>query len=177
MRTSKLSIFVFALISTFMIACGGGEAPVEEVVAEEEIVEGKSRGVGSIRTLCFRRLSEIFSQFSDTIDFSVYGAPLWASINRSVIMLPETVVRCDKVPALLSLLQTLSSSQPLLPLLSMYDEAVPCVIKCLSDTSSHPVVDSTLTFIDNLLAEDEDIEQGALDLVTGHVDLILRQFI
>ncbi len=34
MRTSKLSIFVFALISTFMIACGGGEAPVEEVVAE-----------------------------------------------------------------------------------------------------------------------------------------------
>ncbi|CAB9504964.1 processome component 20 homolog [Seminavis robusta] len=157
------------------VASSDDDAGLEDSPVEEEDGESKSKGVGPIRTLCFRRLSEMFAQFSSTVDFSAYESVLWSSIERSVAMLPATVVRCAKVPALLSLLQTLSSHRPLLPILSMHKDAVPCVIKCLADTSSHPVVDATLTFIDNLLNAD-DGDSASADLISGHIPLILKQF-
>ena len=118
------------------------------------------------------------AQFAQVIDFTDCGTTLWDAIKTSVALLPETVVHCAKVPASLSLLLTLSSSEQLVPLLQMQDEVVPCVISCLADTSTHSVVEATLSFIDNLLVYDEQHATiGSKFVIRGHIDLILRQFL
>lgn len=136
-----------------------------------------TKGFNALRTLGFRRLAELFSQFAQVKDFSECGPRMWDAIKVSVDMLPSTVVLCAKVPASLSLLLKISSHEQLVPLLTMYGEAVPCAIKCLADTSTHPVIDATLSLIDNLLAYDEDRAASAnAFVIRDHVDLILRQF-
>ena len=145
----------------------------------EDEIESKTstKGYSALRTLGFRRLSELFAQFAQVIDFSDCGPPMWEALKNSVSLLPETVVHCAKVPALLSLLLTISSNEQLVSLLLMHAEVVPCVINCLADTSTHSVVDATLSFIDNLLAYDEQhAVRGRSFVIRGHIDIILRQF-
>jgi U3 small nucleolar RNA-associated protein 20 len=183
----RATAFVDPIISIILAMCKMAEikqvSPSEpedsddDDSVEPKQSEGKSQGMGSIRTLCFRRLSEIFAQFAHTISFTAYTRPLWNSIRCSVNMLPETVVNCKRVPALLSMLHTLSSHPRLIPLLLGSEETVPSVIKCLADTSSHAVVDCVLDFIANLLGDDSvgSAKNGLLTIIS-QVDLILHQF-
>ena len=182
----RVTNFVDQLLSVVTILCNMAQinqrsSPQTDVAEEDEIEgavkENDTKDYGSIRTLCFRRLSEIFSQFSETLNFTRHSNSMWNSIKFSVDMLPATVVNCDKAPALLSLMVTLSSHRKLIPMLSDYEEAAPCVIKCLADTSPDSVVDATLTFIDNLLVDEmsEELDRKKT-LISGQIELILHQF-
>jgi len=139
-------------------------------------VERSKKGFGALRTLGFRRLSEIFAQFAQVKNFEEFGPTMWEAIRTSVNMLPSTVVHCAKAPASLLLLETISSHDRLVPLLCVHEDSVPCAIKCLAETSTHPVVDATLSFIDNLLTYDEHHASNNTFVIRDHVDLILRQF-
>lgn len=150
-----------------------GDEGSEEVELDDD---DKPKGLGNIRTLCFRRLSGIFSQFCETIDFKTHSPAMWTSIKTSVDMLPATAVNCEKPPALLSFMVTLSSYPELIDVLSGYEQAVPCVIKCLAPTSHRAVVDMALTFIDHLLVGEPDSGESGVQLLTGHIELILCQF-
>jgi len=183
----RMTSFVDQFISIILALCKVAE--VKEALSEPgededdaaaEATDANAlsqQGLGSIRTLCFRRLSDIFSQYSEVVDFSTYGRRLWHCTKRSVDMLPETFLERGKAPTLLSLLLTLSSHPRLVPLLSIYSGAIPCAIKCLAAMSSQSVVDVTLSFIDNLLVDDENHSRSAAEsLILRHVDLILQQF-
>lgn len=141
---------------------------------------------GAIRTLCFRRLSDIYSQFSSTVDLSSFTTSLWNFSRGSVEMLPQVVVNSDKVPSLLYLLRTLSSHPKLLPILICNDDAVKAVFLCVCETSSDAVMDAALTIIENLLADGKDsVDSKANDrghaeqgwgTIRKHVPLLLSQF-
>eukprot|EP00934_Nitzschia_sp_Nitz4_P007735 Nitzschia sp. Nitz4//scaffold189_size62959//48159//57102//NITZ4_006317-RA/size62959-snap-gene-0.12-mRNA-1//-1//CDS//3329539923//7725//frame0 len=127
-----------------------------------------------IRTMSCQRLSEIFLQFCDVIDFSAYGEALWMAFGGSLELLPEMAANADKAPALLDLLTNLSSKQSLLPLLEMNAKAISSVIQCISSSSRDSVMHSTLTFVENLLGY--DAETANLGFMQTHILLLLERF-
>jgi U3 small nucleolar RNA-associated protein 20 len=159
-----------------------------DVSETEEGAEDKPRGPtsrqGVVRTLCFRRLAELHEKFASSTDFLPYAKSLWESLALSVHELPVTVAYADRAPALLCLLQTLSSHPRLIPILAEHDEAVPSVIKCISDTSKPSVANTSLDFVECLLSnggEEMDEDFAAADsvgvhLIQKHLSLLLNQF-
>lgn len=169
---------VISLCKVSEVKCGSDLEVTNTVEVNNQ--RGTPSDMSSIRTLSFRRLSQIFIQFASTVDFSEFASSMWTAIGGSVKLLPVTVVGSERVPAMLFLLQALSSHPRLLVLLMEYKEAVPCTIKCIASTSSNAVIDSTLTFIENLLSGDiQHVGSGELsgkDIIRHHADLILHQF-
>jgi U3 small nucleolar RNA-associated protein 20 len=159
-----------------------------DVDETEEEIEDKSRGPtsrkGVVRTLCFRRLAELHEKFASSTGFLPYAKSMWESLAVSVHELPVTVAYADKAPALLCLLQTLSSHPRLIPILAEHDDAVPSVMKCIADTSKPSVANTSLDFVDNLLTnggEETDEDFAAADsvgvkLIQKHLSLLLHQF-
>jgi U3 small nucleolar RNA-associated protein 20 len=165
----------------------GGTLTRQEGVDVEDGDDGAVDGgrSGSVRTLCYRRMADLFSQFSAVFDFREYSAQLWGAVGPSLELLPAMVVKSDKSPALLLLLQTLSSTSQLVPILEQSDEAIRAVLMCISDTSRGAVIDSTLTFVDNLLMDDwkalassdfpESQPTAGGELIRRHLGLLLGQ--
>lgn len=143
---------------------------------EESDTQGHSDRGGSIRSLCYRRLADIFSQFSDTYDFTPHSGCLWSSLRQSLLLLPVMVVNSDKVPSLLLLLRTISGEKTLVKMLNDDDNVVPAVLKCLSDSCRPAIVEATLTFIDNLLNDDDESPACGRELLKLHIGLMLDQF-
>jgi U3 small nucleolar RNA-associated protein 20 len=141
---------------------------------------------GVLRTLCFRRLADLFDTFASSIDFLPYATPMWGALAFSVRELPVTVAYADKAPALLSLFKTLSTRPQLIHLLSLHEEAVPSAIKCIADTSKQSVANAALDFVENLLTNgcdgmDEDVSvlrnTVGVALIEKHLSLLLQQFV
>ena len=131
----------------------------------------------SIRTLCFQRLSDIFSLFGSSLDFTNIAERLWPAIQPSLTLLPEMVIRNDGCPAILTLLQTISADANLITLLYSCYEAVHAVVKCISVTSRISVIQASLTFVENLLSvTGEDSELIGKNLVCKYAPLLLEQF-
>ena len=135
----------------------------------------ESERSGSIRGLCYRRLADIFDVYSDNIEMDCFAADLWRAVKNSLEILPNMAVHSEKAPALLTLLKVLSSKSNLINLLSKCEEAVPCVLRCFAKGSRMSVVDTCLTFIDNLLLDGGDTNCGGY-LLSRHIGLLLQQF-
>lgn len=183
---------VMALYKLYGVKEDEGKSTKEEGADEDggddNAVDGGSRS-GSVRTLCYRRMADLFSQFSSAFDFRVYTAQLWDTVRPSLELLPVMVVKSDKSPALLLLLQTLSSNTQLVPILEQSDEAIRAVLMCISSTSRGAVIDSALTFVDNLLVGDLELavstdistdistNQSSIggELIRRHLGLLLGQ--
>ena len=123
---------------------------------------------GQVRTLSFRRLSDIFGAYAARVDFQRYTQDLWDPLEQSLRMLPEMAKNSEGAPALLVLLQTLSTHSKLIELLERKEEAISSVIECISSSSSTAVIVVCLTFINNILDEKKFPE----DLIP----LLLTQF-
>ena len=142
--------------------------------------------VSAIRSLCFRRISDLVLKFTSSYDFLPYATRLWTSLEQAIQKLPGTVVNAEKPPSLLYLLESFSSHSSLIRLLHQTDDAMVAVFKCISKSSRHQVVTVALSFIENLLTEGGTIEEGILpssvegavgwQLVQRHVHLLVRQF-
>lgn len=153
-------------------------------VKSENIEDSKNTGEidnslrrGPIRTLCYQRLSQLFSQFGRSLDFSRFGAQLWSSTSGAIELLPEMVMKTEKTPSLLSLLETISTEPSLFSLLRMHEEAVVAVVKCVSSTSLMSVMNTALSFLQNLLdGVDSDGHHPGHDLIAKHIPLLLKQF-
>ncbi len=131
----------------------------------------------SIRTLCFHRLNDIFSLFGSSLDLTSVAATMWSPLSPSLKLLPEMVIRNEGCPAILTLLQTISSDSNLIQLLYLYDEAVHAVVKCIAATSRMSVIQVSLSFFENLLTvTDEDSILVGKDLVCKFAPLLLEQF-
>ncbi|GKY94643.1 hypothetical protein MPSEU_000429800 [Mayamaea pseudoterrestris] len=130
---------------------------------------------GLIRTLCFRRFSEIFAKFNSTIDFREYQARLWDALGNSINQLPISAVNSTQVPAVLQLLKTISVYPRLFYLIKSNDAAITSVVRCIGERSGASVVEAALAFIDNILVHCTDDDSGSA-LVRPHVPLILNQF-
>ena len=188
--------FIPAFMSISLALCKhsevkqGREVDVDVDTEEPEAMESdalhhSTNRRGAIRTLCFRRLADMYQKYASSIDFFPYANLMWEAIDVSVRELPVTVAYADKAPALLSLLQTLSSHPRLIPILAECEEAVSSVMKCISDTSKQSVASAALDFVDNLLTNagtdsDDDfsisIDHAGVKLIEKHLPLLLHQF-
>jgi len=147
---------------------------------------GWQQRVSSIRSLCFRRISDLVLKFASSYDFVPYANRLWTSLHQAIQKLPGTVVNAEKPPSLLYLLESFTARPGLIRLLRQTDDAMIAVFKCISKSSRHQVVAVALSFIENLLTEAGTIEEGVLpsavegavgwQLVQRHVHLLVRQF-
>lgn len=132
----------------------------------------------TIRSLCFQRLSEILEVYHDVVDFGPWVEELWKSAERSVQMLPEMVVNSEHVPALLSMLVTISRHPPLHCYLQHHEPTVTAVLGCITSQTGRKVVETSLDFVGNLLGDERG--GGSCDIgvsmIAKHLGLLLRQF-
>ena len=159
---------------------------IEKVGELTDVTASFSRK-GSIRGLCFRRLSDIFRRFSQTFNFHQYAEPLWTIVQVSIDQLPAAVVNTPRPPAMLYMLHVISQHSSLIHLLTHNETVVASVIQCISPTSQHSVMNMALEFLDNLLndgekesvpdSDDNQMSQhvGAA-LIYKHIPLLLEQF-
>ena len=138
---------------------------------DDETSIGPNSRSGSVRSLCYTRLANIFAIFSDIIDISQYKKSLWESLDQSLLLLPVMVLNSDKVPSLLYMLRVMSGETSLVSMLTGNDHIVPSVLMCLSASSKSVIIETVLIFIDNLLG----FEDGRI-LLHHHIDLMLDQF-
>lgn len=126
---------------------------------------GKMMTSGTLRALCLRALSELFSQFSSTFDFASHQGALWPPLAQPILRLPGSTVGAVRVPALLALAGTLTENQQLLPMLSAASNGgggalVPAVLDCISAGSDGgraagpAVLGAALLFVERLLMYD-----------------------
>jgi U3 small nucleolar RNA-associated protein 20 len=125
------------------------EAPKSDMVGSSE--NSPANRLGTVRTLCFRRLADCFDQYADSLDFMPYCERLWASVTLSIDCLPSAAATADRAPALLVMLETLSRHASLIRLLLRNEAAVEGVIMCVAPSTQQPVMESTLNFMDNLM--------------------------
>jgi hypothetical protein len=154
-----------------------GDDSASKKMPLDDMESAKSNRNGPIRTLCFQRLSEIFGKFGSSMDLTSFAGPLWSALGGSVEMLPEMVVKCEKAPSLLTLLETMSTDSHMIKLIEMHDRAVHAVVKCIAETSFSSVMNATLTFVENLLTvNDHDSKSIGLPLIRKHIPLLMEQF-
>ena len=142
---------------------------------------------GSIRGLCFRRLSDLFLRFSQSFNFYQYAETLWRAVQVSIDQLPAAVVNSPRPPAFLCMLHVISQNSRLIHLLTNNETIVASVIQCISPTSQHSVMNMALEFLDNLLNDgdkdstpnSDDTRKSQLvgaELIYKHIPLLLEQF-
>lgn len=127
----------------------------------------------TIRSLCHRRLSELFVQFSGVVDFSEHADCLWEAIKNALALLPEMASSSLKPPSLLLLLESISSDPLLVNLFQSRGEVFRSAIYCLRPMSNVPVVETTLRIIRNLM-NSENIE-GKM-LISENIATLLERF-
>jgi U3 small nucleolar RNA-associated protein 20 len=174
-----LTSIVLALCEVAAVAKVADVNDAGPVTTQNSESQGSNNGLrrGAIRTLCYQRLSEIFSMYSGAVDFEKFGNQLWDAIGDSVLLLPEMVVKSERVPALLHMLETLSTNASLMQLLCMHKSAVSSIIKCIASTSFTAVMTSVLTIIENLLdGAIENPESRSREIVASYVPLLMEQF-
>ena len=147
----------------------------DECTSEDVGGENFNSRSSRIRALCFRRLSELFDRFSDTHDFSKYNDRLWKCVDPSIKGLPESAASAERSPSLMIFLKTLSSNPSHIPVLQAKQEAVEAMVESLGVAKSNGVVDSILSFIENLLGEGNDDTRGQL-LIEKHTEALLKSF-
>ena len=139
---------------------------------DDEITVSQNDRSGTIRSLCYNRLANIFASFSDAIDVSKYKQSFWESMDQSLRLLPVMVLNSDKVPSLLYMLRIMSGEESLVTMFTGNDHIVPSVLLCLSGSSKNAIIETVLVFIDNLLG----VENGR-KLLRQHIALMLDQFV
>eukprot|EP00985_Skeletonema_marinoi_P017590 scaffold9708_cov130-Skeletonema_marinoi.AAC.3 len=150
---------------------------------QTESLEDTSQN-GSIRTLSFLRLTDIFNKFASTVDFLMYSERLWKSMHSSIVALPNTVVNAENTPSLMRLLECIASHSSMIPLLAQCDDAIIAVFKCIAGTTRMKVMNNVLRFIDSLLTDgdsgntlNQNTEDGlGRSLVLKHIHLLIAQF-
>lgn len=152
---------------------------------EQQLENGANRS-GKIRSMCFLRLSDLMSQFSETTDFLVFGPTLWSVVGPALKNLPNSTVNASNAPSLLILLEKISSHPRLISLLAQDESSVSAVFQCISECSKINVVDCALRFVDNLLTEgglydpNEEMSEAndrvGMELVRNQIDLLIIQF-
>jgi len=185
--------YVPAFMSIILALCKHAEVRQHTNLAMEDKEDGEDEAdsenksqrqpnrKGVLRTLCFRRLADLFDTYASSVYFLPYAEPMWAALAVSVRELPVTVAYADKAPALLSLFKTISARRQLIPLLSVYEEAVPSVIQCISDASKQSVANAALDVVENLLTNggdeiDEDLSASTgVSLIEKNLSLLLHQ--
>ncbi|GMH64213.1 hypothetical protein TL16_g03915 [Triparma laevis f. inornata] len=148
----------------------------EEGEEEQELGRKFSKDKkSSIRSLTIKRLSDFFALYSTLIPMEQYGERLFAALATSIKKLPKTVISVESktsAPALLQLLETLSSSVPLLEIFSTQN-AMPTIIECLNPSTSPQSLDCTLKIISNCLTMKPDIIKSHLtEIVEGMSELV-----
>lgn len=141
----------------------GTQPPSSVGVGKSSLKEKLSPG--ALRALCLRTLSELFSQFSTTFDFTTHEEALWPALAEPIARLPASTIGAVRKPALLALAETLTESETLLPMFSSTagqggGALIPAVLDCISAGSASgrvagpAVVGSALTFVERLLRYD-----------------------
>lgn len=149
----------------------------DSILGTDEVTTSEHLRRSSIRTLCFQRLSNIFALFGSTVNFVPFSKSMWYALQPSLDMLPEMVIRNEGCPAILNLLQTMSANTDLIKILSLHDQSVRAVIKCITGTTMMPVVQVTFTIIENLLTvEDENSAVTGKNLICKYTSLLMKQF-
>jgi len=149
----------------------------EAIDSETDLSGSSSVRAGTIRALCFRRLVDIFDKYQSSLQFSTFFEPLWDAIKNSIDMLPEMAINSDKPPSLLLLLETFSSYSSYVAFLTENETAVTAVLRCISPRSGNATIDSSLSFVGNLLEDDSDDNTNAGSiLLRPHINMLLEQF-
>ncbi|KAG7361182.1 DRIM down-regulated in metastasis family protein [Nitzschia inconspicua] len=144
---------------------------------DEKSNGGETLRRGAVRTLCFQRLSDLFTRFASAVDFNQFSARFWDAVSPSLHYLPEMVVRSQDCPAFLTLLRSLSEHDELLDILVANDFVVGVVVECIAPTSFHSVMHSSLAFVENLLTEtNEDLPSKGQILVRKFAPKLVMQF-
>lgn len=152
----------------------------EQEVAGEGSLEPQASRSGRIRALCFRRLSEVLDRFTGVHDFSGDFERLWHCVGPSLKGLPESAASSDKSPSVMVFLRTLSSHSSLIAALLVRDEATEVMVRSLGNAKSVGVMDTVLSFVENLLGLDKSGNRtensGGSALIQKHIGLLLENF-
>ena len=146
--------------------------------AEDESDEGAQVDLhntrsGSIRSLCYRRIGEIFGNCKCASSLAPYHKSFWNATDRSLGLLPQMAASSTRVPALLGLMKTLSQLEGTAHILTQNVNCIPKVLQCLSPQCKPAVIDAVLVIIDGLLRT----EQSTRNLILQpHMALMLEQF-
>eukprot|EP00980_Cylindrotheca_fusiformis_P008869 scaffold1894_cov180-Cylindrotheca_fusiformis.AAC.2 len=180
MFVPQFTSIVLALCS---MAAGGAGSSAGQTEHDSEIVARAPNDLvgrySSIRSLGYQLLSELFGRFCAAVDFSDFVLPTWTALERSVQLLPEMVMNTEKPPSILILFETMSADWRLIKMLAAHDAAVESVIRCISGTSLVPVVNSSLTFVENLLTvfdPSSESKRAGLQMIRKYIPLLLEQF-
>jgi U3 small nucleolar RNA-associated protein 20 len=154
-----------------------GESPIDDDDFEEQ--KASRTRYGPIRTLCCNRLSDLFGQFAESVDFEPFVDLFWTPLQNSIEFLPEMAATSENVPALLLLLRTISSHSQLFYFLSRNEAAVTAVIQCISATTTKGVITTVLAFVENLLrggtASGGDGVPIGKEIIYKHIPLIMEK--
>ncbi|CAJ1908376.1 unnamed protein product [Cylindrotheca closterium] len=185
----RISSYVPQFASIVLALCkmaGDGRQKGEENGKEEEAMSSMASHTphinrySSIRSLGCKRLSEIYGRFGDMIEVQKFGPLTWEALNRSVYLLPEMTVKTEKAPAILELLEVMSSDCRTIEMLAMHEAAVESVVKCIAETSMFSVMNSALSIVENLLTVDEPSsgakESTGIRLIRKFVPLLMECF-
>ena len=129
-----------------------------------------------IRGLAIKRLTQIMTTFSPSVDFSVYSQRLWTILSSSLLKLPSSLIGTVNVrpPALLSMIENLTGSPDLVLVLSNSSheaDPISSLLDCMSPSSSASSIASVLRSFENLLNEPEGVE-----IVKGRVCELVDKF-
>lgn len=176
----RVKDYVPSFMSIILIQCKAFEVKGKVDAEDEEVAEHGVDGnegtvrAGTVRSLCYRRLCDIFKKFSGSFSFLEYSQQLWNALQNSIHLLPEMTSKCARVPSLLSLLNTISEYPSLVGMLHGVDEVIHSVILCLNPSCTPPIVESILSFLENLL--EYELSNNKQSMIQKHVLLLLIKF-
>jgi Down-regulated in metastasis len=137
---------------------------------ENQAVAEATSGAKAVRSLCYRRLGEIFASFSDQEHVLQRVRCLLDAIQNSFPLLPSMVADAEKPPALLVLLKTLAQQKTIFPSLVATPDCIPNLIRCFSTRLKQSVTCTVLDVVEIMVDE-----QGQC-MSADHIGLLLSQY-
>jgi hypothetical protein len=162
-------------------------ASINDKIERPEIMDASTDtfNFSTIRSLCYQGLSQLFLQFSRSVNFIKYSERMWAAFGAAIENLPRSVVNAPHCPSLLRLLNVLSSDSNLIPLLAANPLAVEAAFKCIDVTSQLAVMEVSMGIVENLLNEGQILDRSnssdnnasglGRGIVTDHLHLLITQ--
>ena len=134
-----------------------------------------------VRSLCFRRLTDIIHQFGADTALTVFMPILADSQQQSIQLLPNSMIGATQPSALLVFFGAIAKTTALVPLLEQY-KIIPSVLDTLvaglNTTTTDvgiPVIQAVLEFVAAILAYDEAVE--GRKILTQWIPKLLDHFI
>lgn len=169
---SKLSPYVpiFLNLTLSITKTFGVLSDSDDTKALDGTITEVKIGASSIRSLCYRRLSDIYTIFSDQKEVTDQTDCLLRALKNSIPLLPIMSADSQKPPALLLLFRTLVQKRSIFPKLAADPHCIQTLLRCLSVRANPSVTAVVLDIVEVMVGEHAEL------LSAAHVRTLLGQY-